>query len=826
MDSLSRLQCLNVCRKILLTINEEQTLFDSFLKNICDSLGYELTYIALKEPNKNLKIVSSYGSDKDYLNDLILSWGDDINGKGPAGMSVKKGKSVSTHVNNNEFSNWRILANKYNFKSITCVPLVTNLDTYGTIGFYSSSQKIEEEELEFLNMFASDLAGGIESIRREKELKRLQDFLIQTNESAKVGGWEVDIEKNEVIWGDVTRMIHECPPGYIPNLNDGLSFYKEGSDRNTIEQTLKKCTRDGDGWDLELRIVTTKKNEKWIRTIGNVEVKNGKPVRFFGSFQDITERKLLEIRLDSLNVELQEQNIKLQSLAEEAEASRDAKSDFLANMSHEIRTPMNGVLGMTSLLLQTELNSDQRSTTEIIETSAQSLMTILNDILDFSKIESGKINIEKIEFNLEKLIEDVVTSFYFVGLNKNIEVVSRVSVKLDHLIMGDEGRLRQIINNLIGNAVKFSDKGTVLVEADIEQKGNNEYLSVKISDEGIGLSKEQQKAIFERFAQGNNSTSRKFGGTGLGLTISKELVHLMGGSIDVESSLNKGSTFCFEIPIEKTKYIKSRRIINSNKDLYVSIIIKNKNITKMLSESFKSWKFTAIKEHSSVEDFLKNNNYLENSVGNKHIVILDIPSNSTIDEFLQKFTEIENKKYSFLLLSSCAINTSSYGIKFQPLLKPCTRTKLLNSLSCFLDIEAGISDDKGFKNNLKLKGNVLVVDDNVINQKVAKKMLSKIGLIVDTVASGLEAIQNTKSKQYDLILMDCHMPTMDGWETTKEIRKNKRYSITPIIALSADLMKESISKSLESGMNDYLTKPIIMKDLYKKLCQHISYNDN
>ena len=686
-----RLHCLNLCRKIVLESKREHLLYHPFVEVICEYLNYELVYVALKDsssPKKRLDIVASHGKAKAYLDGLELGWGEDLAGSGPAGVSIKTSEPCMTSVDSSLFSRWKNLAHDHHIKSVLCVPLVTNEHVYGTIGFYSSRTEYEQEEMDFLKIFASDLSGAIDSFRKIDEVRmsqqkivKLSEFLAQTNRSALVGGWEVDLVTVAVTWSDITREIHECPEDYLPNLEDGLRYYKEGHSRDVITQAVDDGFKTGEGWDLELEIVTAKGNEKWVRTIGKIEQQNGVAIRAYGSFQDITERKRLELGLFEVRKQLEEQNVNLIDLAEKANASAEAKSHFLANMSHEIRTPMNGIMGMTSMLLETNLNDDQRDTTKVIESSANALLTILNDILDSSKVDAGLIEIESLSFDPIQMFNDTMAAQHFSANGKGLELISEVSTPITHEMLGDSGRIRQVLNNLMNNAIKFTEHGTVLARMALVKTEMGDAMEWQVQDQGIGIPREQQERIFDRFTQAESNITRKYGGTGLGLNICKRLVEIMRGEMGVESELGQGSRFWFRIP-----YSKGAPLGLANE-------------IKLSSET------------------------------------------------------------------------------------------------------------------LMFSGRILLADDNLVNQKVAKKILTKLGLEVDLAENGLEVLDKLEQNSYDLILMDVHMPEMDGLEATRRIRKLKQYENLPIIALTSDVMQENIDSCYEAGMNHYISKPNKLQSL-------------
>jgi PAS domain S-box-containing protein len=406
--------------------------------------------------------------------------------------------------------------------------------------------------------------------------------------------------------------------------------------------------------------------------------------QFATIFEDITERKQLELEMQQINLELEEQTVNTNRMAAKAEKATLAKSEFLANMSHEIRTPMNGVIGMTGLLLDTPLNEEQRQYTEMIRASGESLLTLINDILDFSKMEAGKLEFELLDFDLRRLLEDFGAAMAFRTREKGLELLCTAEPDVPAFLQGDPGRLRQILTNLLGNAIKFTQKGEVSVRVTkLGETQDEVQLRFAVRDTGIGIPPDKLGLLFNQFTQADTSTTREYGGSGLGLAISKQLVELMGGEIGVESEEGKGSEFWFTLPL---KILSERRVITPRKT--------DAEITSLAFDSTKR---------------------------------------------------------------------------------------------------------------------ILLVEDNIVNQKVALGILKKLGLKADTAANGLEALQALESEPYDLVLMDVQMPQMDGFEATQHIRDAQSKVLDheiPIIAMTANAMQEDRERCLQAGMNDYVAKPV------------------
>jgi len=395
-----------------------------------------------------------------------------------------------------------------------------------------------------------------------QELLLARDFLSKTNEVALVGGWQLDLETNKVIWTDITRKIFGVPDDFVPQKGNSISFFKEGYDRERIAKAFNDAIEKGIAYDLELHIINTRGEQKWTRIIGTPEFENGHCVRLYGVFQDITFLKENEAAL-----------IKAKEIAESA---LEAKSRFLSIMSHEIRTPMNAVIGFTNLLLQ-DPRPDQQEYLNVLKFSAENLLVIIGDILDLNKIEAGKIILEDENFSLKNLVDNLYTAQLQAAIEKNIRLQLNFDTNIPAAVLGDKVRIGQILANLISNAIKFTNTGSVnLTFKLIEQHAEEANIYFEVSDTGIGIPKKHQTYIFDIFSQASNSTTRQFGGTGLGLSISQRLVNLMGGNIEVKSEPGNGSRFYFTLKLKNGK----PELINNKSQFVVSVSdsLKNKHI--------------------------------------------------------------------------------------------------------------------------------------------------------------------------------------------------------------------------------------------------------
>jgi len=560
---------------------------------------------------------------------------------------------------------------------------------------------------------------------------------------AKVGGWEINLKTNQVIWSQEVYAIHEVDLNHIPTIENGVDFYCDDS-RPVIQNAVKDAIELGKPFDLQLQIKTARGSIRDVWAMGFVKKQaDGTPLSVVGSFQDITERKQAEQKLLRTNRELENATCRANDLAAQAETASIAKSEFLANMSHEIRTPMNGVIGMTSLLLDTQLTHEQRRYAEMVKTSGDSLLAIINDILDFSKIEAGKLVLETLDFNLRSLLEDCVALQAIRAREKGLNCLCSISSDLPVFVSGDPGRLRQILVNLVGNAIKFTERGEVCISVACEDETDQDALiRFSVRDTGIGIPKDKHKLLFTKFTQVDSSTTRKYGGTGLGLSISKQLCELMNGEIGVNSEVGQGTEFWFVVRFKKQP---GRKVVASQG------YHKVQNIPELVNNATNAEEFRELQ-------------YLKESVGT--------------DSFI-------------------AVH------------------RLNTDVSTLQGINTGPTVGE-----MKRRALILLVEDNIINQKVAQAMLQKLGVRVDVVANGLEAIKALESIPYDLVIMDCQMPELDGYEATALIRSEAssvRNHRIPIIAMTANAMQGDQQKCLDAGMNDHIAKPVSAAMLAKTL---------
>lgn len=683
-------------------------------------------------------------------------------------------------------------------KSLLIIPLFKNENFLGFIGFddCTTKRKWSNLEIQILKTLASNIATTIIRIQNENAIQESEEKfrLLANNIPGAVYLVHYNSERTKVYINDEIEKITGYKKEEFFNNNIALYELYHPKDRELALKTINEAVSNKKPYVITCRLIRKDKSVIWVEEYGEGIIINGKVEYLEGVLLDITERKKTEEAINAKEI---------------AESSNKAKSEFLANMSHEIRTPLNGIIGFSKLLLNTPINNVQKQYLQTVNQSAESLLGVVNDILDISKIEAGKLILDYSKTDLIDLIDQTVDMMKFTAHQKNLELIVDIDQKLNHFAWVDEIRLKQILQNLLNNAIKFTLKGEIEIKVTvISCKKNKSKIQFAVKDTGIGIREENKENILLAFAQEDSSTTRNFGGTGLGLSITNNLLKMMGSKLQIESEIGKGSTFSFELAVENfdSKPLK----LNNDKIKNALIHEDNEKLGDVIANMFSALEIkpTIINKNSNLIS------EIESNIAFYDLVVVDFEYASKDVIKLVLKTANEKKDTIFFIMQNATSNfIETINLKnVFSIIKP-VKIKVLqnfiNKINYTNEPNLITSEKSNFPNLTTLK--ILIVEDNKINMLLTKTIVKKSfpNFIIAEATNGLEAVDSFSSFQPDIILMDIQMPIMNGFEATKEIRKIDKKVV--IIALTAGIITGEKEKCMDAGMNDFILKPVDKK---------------
>ena len=769
-----------------------------FLQFLCDALE---SGVSILDENLDYKFISKSVARSLGMTDGELTIGDNLSKCHE--LMIAKGLLTPQLVENNNLSSEYQLEHSDDDESD--LPNIITLQD-------GSTHKLTRKTLPngYTVSMSSDISELVEKDRLLNEALAL----------GKAGYWIYDVPTKAYKLSPT--MLHGLPKGSLKSIKEhGFFALIHPEDRTKARDALRNAGNTGDKFKYNARAKMRTGGYIWGKTVGDIIRDNtGKPVKILAFVTNI-ER---EIR----------QSEELTRAKDEAIAASHAKSEFLANMSHEIRTPMNGILGMAELLSNSNIDDRQREFLNVINNSASALLTIINDILDFSKIEAGAFEIDPMPFDLKNTINDVASMLTSKACEKDLELIINYPTDLNTHFIGDAGRLRQVMINLIGNAIKFTDTGHIITNVSVSPpRDKTAFVTISVTDTGIGIEPEKIDQVFNKFTQADGSTTRVYGGTGLGLSISKAIIEMMGGRISARSELGKGSTFTINLPMKidenAAETVYDTSVLSGKRALIIDDIDVNR---QLIIEQLASWDIKS----DAVNDGIEAITQLKNSAreGQTYdIIMLDfLMPGMNGKEFASIISETEDfANIPIIMLSSCDQPISSQSLKDigidSYLIKPAREARLYETVVNTLSKPREVAPEKTSNNatsiaKSQVKTEILVAEDFPLNRDVVSLMLADTEYEPIFAMNGLEAVQIYKKypNRFPIVIMDVSMPIMDGQEASGLIRifeKENDIDPKPIIALTGHALKNDREECLKAGMSDYLSKPVKQSELLEKL---------
>jgi PAS domain S-box-containing protein len=670
------------------------------------------------------------------------------------------------------------------------------------------------------------VSRDVTALHEAKErLQKTTDLLAKAGRIARLGHWQVDASGDFVFWSDITYELHGIEPGTPVTFAASINFYHP-LDRQRIKSAFDLAMHQGVAFDQEARLLREDGEFVWVRVkCESLYDCSGGARRVTGILLDIDALKRTEELLKERNLALEIATNRAEQLTREAQQAALAKAEFLASMSHEIRTPLNAIIGMSELLLDTPLSSQQRDFAATVRTSSDALLGLLNDILDFSKIESGQMELEKAPVHLRDCVEGALDIAARPAGKKGVELLCRLSPDLPDLVVGDITRLRQIFINLVGNAVKFTEKGEVLVACTPRINAAGILcLHASVRDTGIGISSDGINRLFKSYSQAEASTARKYGGTGLGLAICQRLVGLMGGRIWVDSVIGQGSDFQFEIPLVPVGNATSQgKRIPKLEGRRILIVEDNATHRQILAQEVQNWGGIPLLAGSATEalTLLAQEATPEAAVIDLQLQGMD--GRALITELRRTFTATSLPIVALTLLGPGGQSPDCLGVTrliSKPVKLGVLRESLINLFIPQSQPVLEAPQQAAVKQGQNFPLRILLAEDLEVNQQVVTFMLERIGYTCDVVADGRAAEAAVQTGRYDVVFMDMQMPVMDGLEATTRICEQHETKRRPwIIAMTANALNGDRESCLAAGMDDYLSKPVSMQPLAQSLTQ-------